>query len=151
MLVKFVERHSDQQWGEYPYVEHLTRVAKIACGIKNTKKVHMLAMLHDVVEDTDTALDEIPFEVREDVAMLSRGVAGVGKTYREYVENIAVNGSEDAVIVKFADSVANYGLCVETGELERGERYKKNIELLYPKVFHVEVQWGLVDDLISTL
>lgn len=149
IVAELVQRHEGQYWGDYPYLTHLERVARIACHIKNTKNINDLAFLHDVIEDTETDLNEIPIDIREDVYFLTRSLSGVRKTYTEYINNIIENGSENTHIVKLADSIVNYGLCRETKTSSLLDRYRKNIEKLYPVVFHTKVQWGLVDTLVD--
>jgi len=80
--------HSGQTRDEgIPYVSHCIEVAKIIYaewGITTDENLVDAALLHDTVEDTDTAIDQIRLQFGDDVAML---VDGVSKLRSEKGEN----------------------------------------------------------------
>ena len=69
------ERHSGQvrKSGE-PYVIHPLGVAKICAQLRQQPAVIAAALLHDVVEDTETTIEELGVEFGDDVAVLVDGV-----------------------------------------------------------------------------
>ncbi|MCY4511583.1 MAG: hypothetical protein OXG35_32150 [Acidobacteria bacterium] len=84
-----------------PYEEHLARVA----GVFGDPGDVAVAWLHDTVEDTALAVDElvkrgIPQVLADDVATLTR--QGVER-YGGYIERVGSKGSDRAVAVKAAD------------------------------------------------
>ena len=101
------EAHAGQyrKFGGGPYVEHPRRVAEAVrqqSGI-DTKTV-MVALLHDVLEDTDlTAADllarHVPSSVVGAVQVLTRG----DETYGEYLDRVILSGDLRATTVKKAD------------------------------------------------
>lgn len=118
--------------GGVPYVQHPMRVMEIAGGDEERK---MIALLHDVVEDTDYTLEDL-----KEMGYSDRVVAGVdavtkrkGKeTYQEYLDRVAAN--EDARAVKKADLTHNSDLCrlpkITSYVLKRAEKYKSALKFL---------------------
>lgn len=76
---------------------HALRVATYASY--HGKIYYLIGLLHDIIEDTDTTLDELPEEFRTDISTLTRRS---DETYFEYIDRVR-NGSERAIIVKLYD------------------------------------------------
>ncbi|PPK65265.1 HD domain-containing protein [Actinokineospora auranticolor] len=112
-----VERHGDQTRpaGE-PYVEHLLEAAVVLVEGIGVTDVDLLlaAVLHDVVEDTDTTLDEVRDRFGHRVATLVDWVTkppradGVGREEARaaYLARLG-SAPDDAVLVKLADRLSN--------------------------------------------
>ena len=85
-----------------PYIVHLIRVA---CEVP-TERLKVIALLHDVVEDTDCTYKEISKhfgdEVMYAVECLTRRK---GEAYAEYIDRLKIN--PNAVPVKIADIADN--------------------------------------------
>ena len=94
-----------------PYVFHLYRVAKTAkesyfIRLTDTEKddVYKIALLHDIIEDTDTTVDElktvddISDSIIDAVVTLTRTKE---ETYNEYIERVSKNRL--ATLVKLHD------------------------------------------------
>ncbi len=86
-----------------PYIWHVIRVAR---RVKRTDE-KIAALLHDVVEDTDTSFEEI-----RDLGVSEKIIGAIdllthrsGMIYEEYVRNIAKNAL--AKTVKLADLADN--------------------------------------------
>ncbi len=60
-----------------PYVIHPILVAAIVAAISSDEAMIISALLHDVVEDTDTTLEEIIQRYGEDVALLVEGLTKI--------------------------------------------------------------------------
>ena len=58
-----------------PYIYHPLAVARILAGLKMDHKTLMAAILHDVIEDTEYAKDQLANEFDEEVANLVDGVS----------------------------------------------------------------------------
>lgn len=86
------------------YINHpLTMACQVlACGIRDDVLIASI-LLHDVVEDTEDEISDLPFsdEVKHLVDLVSRN----GKTIDEYYDNIAKNGK--ACVIKITDRCNN--------------------------------------------
>lgn len=143
-----IEKHGNQKYGEYPYSVHLDAVAAIASEYGESAKV--VAYLHDVVEDTDTTIEEIE---REFGALVAGCVAILtdesGETRQErkektYQKMAAVTGDlELALIVKAADRLANFKACVSGNNQRLLEMYKKEQDVFKKSVYRA----GLCDSI----
>lgn len=96
--------------GGHPYFEHCDRVAKSAFKLlmddDKALKVWYIGQLHDILEDTDTTIDElkqiegVTDDIIDAVITLTRGYYGE-ETYFEYIERVSKN--DFARIVKICD------------------------------------------------
>ena len=77
---------------------HAVRVADMC--IKHGFDYMMVGLLHDIIEDTDTTLDELPEDIRVDISTLTRRS---DETYFEYINRIKDYGSNRAITVKLYD------------------------------------------------
>ena len=81
--------------------DHCFRVASIVSKSPNINdSIIQIALLHDILEDTDTTSSELPIAIRDDVIVLTRRN---DETYFEYINRIKNSGSEKAMAVKIAD------------------------------------------------
>ena len=76
---------------------HSKRVAELASQYGNDYE--MVALLHDILEDTETTIDELPDEYKEDIITLTHKDT---ETYFEYIERVS-KGSKRAITVKLLD------------------------------------------------
>lgn len=100
-----------------PYITHPLAVSYILLELGMDTDTICAAMLHDVVEDTDTTLDEIKKLFGQDVAMLVDGVTKLGKIplftkeeqQAENVRKILLAMSQDirVIIIKLCDRLHN--------------------------------------------
>ena len=125
------EAHKNQvDKGGIPYIYHSSHMAE---QMQSEDEI-CVALLHDVLEDSDVSLDELQregfgTEVIEALKLLTheRNVP-----YMEYIENIKSNPI--AVKVKLADLKHNSDITrlneVDDKVLERIEKYRRAIDLL---------------------
>ena len=122
--------HKDQlDKSGMPYVYHPFHLAEQMDDEYST----CVSLLHDVVEDTDTTLDDLakifPKEVTDAIALMTHDD---NVPYLDYVRTIKSNPI--ASKVKLADLKHNSDLTrldtVDDKALERVEKYKKAIEIL---------------------
>ena len=113
-----------------PYVYHPFHLAEQM----ETEETVVVALLHDVVEDTDYTLDDIramgfPDSVVEALALMTHDKS---VTYMDYVAKIKSNPIAKAV--KLADLKHNSDLSrldkVDEKALKRVEKYAKSIKVL---------------------
>ncbi|WP_460529238.1 RelA/SpoT family protein [Humibacter ginsengiterrae] len=108
--------HSGQtrQSGE-PYITHPVAVAQILADLGIGSKAIAAALLHDTVEDTDYALDELRADFGDEIGMLVDGVTKLDKVkygesaQAETVRKMIVAMSKDirVLIIKLADRLHN--------------------------------------------
>lgn len=140
--IEFIKQaHDGQMYGAKPYWLHPMKVletGKHFFGSKFTPKAQMIALLHDVIEDTPHGEQELldmgyPKDVVTAVKLLSKD-----KTidYMSNIRRIIASGNKNAMMVKFADNYENY-----TGTKSGGKwtpekikhstaKYKESIDLL---------------------
>ena len=125
------EAHKDQtDKSGLPYVFHLFHLAEQMPDEKTT----VVALLHDVIEDTDYTLDDMKNmgfsdDILSAIALMTHDD---GVPYMEYVALIKKNPI--AKMVKLADLRHNSDMSrldkVTAHDRERAEKYKKAIEFL---------------------
>ncbi|MBP0959763.1 MAG: bifunctional (p)ppGpp synthetase/guanosine-3',5'-bis(diphosphate) 3'-pyrophosphohydrolase, partial [Oscillospiraceae bacterium] len=116
---KFAESHhigQKRDSGE-PYITHPLAVAYILLELGMDTDTICVALLHDVVEDTDATLDDVRKLFGDDCATLVDGVTKIGKIplftkeeqQAENVRKILLAMSQDirVIIIKLADRLHN--------------------------------------------
>ena len=102
---------------EEPYIIHPVEVAKILIDVMVDKNTIIAALLHDVIEDTDTKPEEIKELFGDDVLNLVQGVTKLGKLQfkskeERQAENfrrmfIAMANDVRVIFLKLADRLHN--------------------------------------------
>lgn len=116
-----------------PYIMHVLRVFRKVRDNLYGEDAQMIALLHDVVEDTDVTLSEIghrfgPVIMTGVDAMTKRA----GETNEDYYHRVSVN--ELARVVKIADLHDNFGrnhlIPDEDTRLRMAKKYSLGIDIL---------------------
>lgn len=111
---------------------HLMSVYKIARKMSKDENVHLVALLHDILEDTPTSYNELVDLFGETVADAVLTVTKKGDDYSSYINQIKSNPI--ARIVKIADMTHNSDLSrlqnPNEEDLERRKKYLKYISVL---------------------
>ena len=118
-----ISKHRYQKYGDKPYIDHLFNVYLLCSKYSRSENIMASAMLHDVLEDTDTDPEEISIiskDVLDICLLLSK------KHNKEYYKNISVN--EEACFVKIADRVCNIRESIENRNLRMILKYKDEID-----------------------
>jgi len=115
----FAKKLHDGQYrvSEEPYIVHPIEVAKILIDLKVDTNTLIAAFLHDILEDTDTAPEEIARLFGDDVLNLVQGVTKLGRLQfkskeERQAENfrklfIAMANDTRIVFLKLADRLHN--------------------------------------------
>lgn len=116
---KFAEKLHEGQYriSEEPYIIHPFEVAKILADLRVDKNTIIAALLHDILEDTDTKPEEIETAFGSDVLNLVEGVTKLGKyqfksSEERQAENfrkmfIAMANDVRIIFLKLADRLHN--------------------------------------------
>ena len=127
-----IERHGNQQYGSQPYVYHLDAVHEILITAypNFTIEEELVAYLHDVVEDTDTTIEEI---VELYGCKVGDAVAAITKTEdrQHYLDTVSANPI--ATKVKICDIMANMQQCLNDGDDNRASYYCTKLAQLLSK------------------
>lgn len=122
--------HTDQKYGEYPYVKHLDDVYNVLLRYGFTHEFFKtVAYLHDVLEDTKCTFQELKEEFGAAVAFTVERVTNEpGKNRKERSEKTYPKTREDqfSVVLKLADRIAN---------VEESIRTKSPLFKMYKKEF----------------
>jgi (p)ppGpp synthase/HD superfamily hydrolase len=149
-----MERHGDQRYSSGPYSVHLAAVSAVLSRFGITdEKLHKAAWLHDVVEDTETTLEEVSSLFGEEVADLVYRVTneeGKNRKERHAKTYPKIYESNDAITLKLADRIANTEQSVKENNvlLEMYKReYPQFKDMLFKSGSHDEM-WKHLDTLI---
>ena len=129
-VIKFAnERHGGQPYGGAPYIVHLMLVARHFTDPHR----QTIAILHDIVEDTETTLDEIEEhfgrEVAQTVDALTRRS---GEFYlSDYIERVKENPTAKEVkIADLKENLFSARYCYPGQYDDLVARYEKALEIL---------------------
>jgi GTP pyrophosphokinase len=137
------ERHAPQkrQSGE-PYILHPIAVAQILAGMSMDTVCIQTALLHDVVEDTGTSLEEIRKRFGPDVAKCVDGVTKLGKVHLYSREDrqaesvrkmlLAMVSDIRVILVKLSDRLHNMRTLGSLPEDKRVRIAQETLDLYAP-------------------
>lgn len=126
----YQKHHGQVDKAGMPYIFHPYEVSKQL----NDEDATIVALLHDVLEDTDATIDDL-----KELGLSNHVIKAIvtlthdnSMTYKEYIENIRLNPL--ARLVKINDLRHNLDIKrlrhVTKKDLERVEKYKKALERL---------------------
>ena len=141
-----------------PFVSHPVEVALILSDLRMDAETLAAALLHDVVEDTDTTKEELAHEFGVAVADL---VDGVTKITRIEVENlsdeqaatirkmfVAMNKDIRVIVIKLADRLHNMRTLSALREDRRIFKSHETLEIYAPIAHRLgigQIKWELED------
>lgn len=128
LLVAINAHQGQKDKGNKPYILHPIRVALNVKG----KDEKIVALLHDVIEDTSYTIDDLDFLSEEQRKALLLLTHDDNVPYMEYIVELKKN--KIASKVKLADLEQNMNLkrlkTISNKDLKRLEKYKKAKEIL---------------------
>ncbi|OAN11604.1 phosphohydrolase [Photobacterium jeanii] len=154
-------KHTGQFYGDLPYYVHLEAVSRLATPFGTDAMI--IAQLHDVIEDTETTVDELAadfgFVVADAVSYMSDGKLE-DRVKRKAMINqrlASLEADEEsarlALIVKACDRLANVRAS-KHGSQRHYEMYKLEHESFKAAVYReglCEAIWWELDNLIEPL
>lgn len=103
-------KHKGQKYGSHDYDYHLRKVYDIVTHYYSDEKLSIAAILHDVLEDTDTTFDYLVNRFGCDVACLVYAVTdepGNNRKERKEKTYPKIKSNPYAIVIKIADRLAN--------------------------------------------
>lgn len=138
-----VMAHEGQKrWTNEDYYIHPLNVAKILVSLGMDSQSIAAALLHDVVEDTKTTIDEIKKQFGKDVALLVDGVTKIAKLNFSTKEQqqaeslrkmlIAMGKDIRVIIIKLADRLHNMRTLDAVPEQKQRDTSLETLEVYAP-------------------
>jgi (p)ppGpp synthase/HD superfamily hydrolase len=121
--------HSGQKYGNEPYTVHLLAVTdSVSCHVDD--RLPIIAILHDIIEDTNCSLDVLYGLFEDNVVNAVRAITKVsgGGSYEDYISK--VKGNALAKIVKMHDTQCNLNESLKRLDMKRVLKYSKQMNLL---------------------
>src|SRR5437762_4462046 len=146
------------------FVLHPWGAAKICAQLRLDDETIAAALLHDVVEDTDTAIEDVREEFGDEIAKLVEGVTKLTRVHfqsREQAEaenyrKLIIAMAEDArvILIKLADRLHNLREIEYLGKQKQMQKAKETLEE-YAQLAHRlgihALKWELEDLAFETL
>jgi GTP pyrophosphokinase len=146
------------------FVLHPWGAAKICAQLRLDDETIAAALLHDVVEDTDTEIAGVRDEFGEEVAKLVEGVTKLTRVHfqsREQAEaenyrKLIMAMAEDArvILIKLADRLHNLREIEYLGKQKQMQKSKETLEVYAPLAHRLGIhalKWELEDLAFETL
>jgi guanosine-3',5'-bis(diphosphate) 3'-pyrophosphohydrolase len=134
-----------------PFVSHPLAVATITAELKLDVASIVTALLHDVVEDTSTPLEEVRDKFGEEVAELVDGMTKVSKiTFQSRAEKqaenfrkmiIAMSHDIRVVLIKLADRLHNMRTLDSLSRDRQAEISRETLEIYSPIAHRLGIYW----------
>ena len=147
-----------------PFIMHPVGVATICAGLRLDEQTIAAALLHDVVEDTNTELSTVRDEFGEEIAALVDGVTKLtrvqfqsreqaeAENYRKMV--VAMAADVRVILVKLADRLHNLRTIEYLGRQKQVQKAKEALEVYAPLAHRLGIhamKWELEDLSFQTL
>src|SRR5579883_2793640 len=146
------------------FIHHPWGVARICAELQLDEQTIAAALLHDVVEDTQTAADDLRAEFGDDIARLVEGVTKLTRIQfqsREQAEaenyrKMIVAMAEDVrvILIKLADRLHNMRTIEYLGKQKQVQKAKETLEVYAPLAHRLgihAIKWELEDLAFETL
>jgi GTP diphosphokinase / guanosine-3',5'-bis(diphosphate) 3'-diphosphatase len=147
------QRRSGEDFIHHPYA-----VAHICAELQLDDETITAALLHDVVEDTETTLDEVKAEFGEEIAQLVDGVTKLTRVHfqsREQAEAenyrkmiLAMAQDPGVILIKLADRLHNLRTIEYLGKQKQVQKSREALEVYAPLAHRLGIhtmKWQLED------
>src|SRR6266850_1023981 len=147
------QRHSGSD-----FIEHPVGAAQICAQLRLDEQTLAAALLHDVVEDTETDIEDVRGEFGDEIARLVEGVTKLTRIQfqsREQAEaenyrKMVVAMSEDVrvILIKLADRLHNMRTIEYLGKQKQLQKARETLEVYAPLAHRLgihKLKWELED------
>jgi GTP pyrophosphokinase len=146
------------------FINHPWGAAKICAELRLDEQTIAAALLHDVVEDTDTDLKEVRDEFGDEIAQLVEGVTKLtriqfqsreqaeAENYRKMI--VAMAQDVRVILIKLADRLHNMRTIEYLGKQKQVQKAKETLEVYAPLAHRLginKIKWELEDLAFATL
>jgi guanosine-3',5'-bis(diphosphate) 3'-pyrophosphohydrolase len=146
------------------FINHPWGAAKICAELRLDEQTIAAALLHDVVEDTETEIKEVRAEFGDEVAQLVEGVTKLtriqfqsreqaeAENYRKMI--VAMAQDVRVILIKLADRLHNMRTIEYLGKQKQVQKGKETLEVYAPLAHRLginKLKWELEDLAFSTL
>src|ERR1044071_4419492 len=146
------------------FIHHPWGAAKICAELHLDEETIAAALLHDVVEDTDTDIKEVRDEFGDEVAQLVEGVTKLSRiqfqsreqaeaeNYRKLI--VAMAQDVRVILIKLADRLHNMRTAEFWGRQKQIQKAKETLEVYAPIAHRLGInkfKWELEDLAFTTL
>ena len=146
------------------FIHHPLAVAKICAELHLDEQTIAAALLHDVVEDTETDLESCRAEFGDEVAQLVEGVTKLtrrrfqsreqaeAENYRKMI--VAMAQDVRVILIKLADRLHNLRTIEYLGKQKQVQKAKETLEVYAPLAHRLGIhalKWELEDLSFQTL
>jgi GTP diphosphokinase / guanosine-3',5'-bis(diphosphate) 3'-diphosphatase len=159
------ERHEGQQrQSGSPFIEHPVGAARICAELRLDEQTIAAALLHDVVEDTETDIEDVRAEFGDEIARLVEGVTKLtrisfqsreqaeAENYRKMI--VAMSEDVRVILIKLADRLHNMRTIEYLGKQKQIQKAKETLEVYAPLAHRLGIhtlKWELEDLSFQTL
>ncbi|MFQ5859601.1 MAG: RelA/SpoT family protein [Anaerolineae bacterium] len=147
-----------------PYATHVVSVADILADMCLEPETIAAALLHDIVEDTDTTLDELRGQFGDQIALLVEGVTKITKITRkgfqasraENMRKLFLSMAEDirVLLIKLADRLHNMRTLWALPREKQRRIAQETLEIFSPLANRLgiwQMKWQLEDLALKAL
>jgi len=146
------------------FIEHPAGVARICAELRLDEQTIAAALLHDVVEDTDTDIEDVRAEFGDEIARLVEGVTKLtrisfqsreqaeAENYRKMI--VAMSEDVRVILIKLADRLHNMRTIEYLGKQKQIQKAKETLEVYAPLAHRLGIhalKWELEDLAFQTL
>ncbi len=146
------------------FINHPWGAAKICAELHLDEQTIAAALLHDVVEDTDTDIKEVRAEFGDEIAQLVEGVTKLtriqfqsreqaeAENYRKMI--VAMAQDVRVILIKLADRLHNMRTIEYLGKQKQVQKAKETLEVYAPLAHRLginKLKWELEDLAFATL
>ena len=146
------------------FIHHPWGAAKICAELHLDEQTIAAALLHDVVEDTDTDIKEVRDEFGDEIAQLVEGVTKLtriqfqsreqaeAENYRKMI--VAMAQDVRVILIKLADRLHNMRTIEYLGKQKQVQKAKETLEVYAPLAHRLginKLKWELEDLAFATL